>query len=269
MPNPLQDQGPSPVPFSAPDLNTVSVTDISAQTPPVQNQTPTQIPTQTPPKNGKKNLILAIVVLLAIAASAVAILFIYPKFIKQKIQFPSMQTSPQENAKPSPSATTQSTKSAQVQTENPRFDNVDFSIVGPTGWPKIVGGKDALVLFQNKTADTDANGQTFGASINVTTEFTSEIRSLDEYSKKTNVQRQNTLIGYKPLSQTKGMLGTQAANVDVYLIKIGNIDVKQGQIYTIKNHKAYVITFNAQAASWDKYAQVFNSSAQSFQFTAN
>jgi hypothetical protein len=266
MPDPLQGPAPSPIPFAAPNTVQTPQPTVASEVPPFPNQAPLQTPPQEPPKSKKNIIILVVAVLLLTSVLGIGVFYIYPKIKKPKTDAPAIQTTTKTSEQPIATPELQSSPSAQPKSSEPKFESSDFSIVGPATWTKITGSAGSIILFQNPATDTDANSLTFGASINVTTDFLANDMTLDEYAKGTNTQRLNTLAGYKPLSQTKGTMANQAANVDVYLAKIGNIDVKQGQIYTIKNHKAYVITFNAIANSWDKYAQIFNTTAQSFQF---
>lgn len=270
MPDPLKEPGPSPIPFAAPNPAQTPPDLASAQIPPFPNSAPVSAPSPAQPPNQSapksKVYVIIIAIILVVAAVAGAIFLIYPKFIKKQSETPNSQADIQtiKKVQPTPNEI-QSTPSAQPQTKNPKFESSDFSLIGPTDWTKVSGSAGSVILFQNAVADIDTNGQSFGASIAVSTDFLQNDMTLDEYQKATIIQRQNTLNGYKLLSQTKGTLGGQVANVDVYQAKIGNIDEKQGQMYTIKNHKAYVITFHALANSWDKYAQIFNTTAQSFQ----
>jgi hypothetical protein len=52
----------------------------------------------------------------------------------------------------------------------------------------------------------------------------------------------------------------------VYLIKIvGDVAIKQKQVYFIKDHKFYVFTFSALKDTFDKYLPLFEDSLKTFQ----
>uniref|UniRef100_A0A7C3MQL9 PsbP C-terminal domain-containing protein n=1 Tax=Dictyoglomus thermophilum TaxID=14 RepID=A0A7C3MQL9_DICTH len=52
----------------------------------------------------------------------------------------------------------------------------------------------------------------------------------------------------------------------VYLIKVvGDIAIKQKQVYFIKDHKFYVFTFSALKDTFDKYLPLFENSLKTFQ----
>ena len=271
MPNDLQNPGPSPIPFTAPTPTPVpDLTQNTPQMPPTPNASQEQPAPPPTPKSSKKILIFALIGLLLLAVIAAIIFFVYPKYIKPNSdETPIVQVNPPSSYKPQPSTSVQSSASASPKTSDPNFTNADFTIIGPLNWTKTTNDQGALVLYRNTTADSSSAGQTFAASINVISDAPAKTITLDQYAKDTNTQRSTTLTGYKLISQTKGALGGQTANIDVYTLKIGSIDVKQGQIYAIKNQKAYILTFSALPTTWDNYALIFNSSAQSFKFLGN
>ncbi len=272
MPDDLQNQGPSPIPFTAPTPTIAPETGQNPnQMPPLPNASQGQATNPPPnPKSNKKTLIFVIIGLLILAILAAVIFFVYPKYIKQSPNdTPTAQVNPPSSSNPLPSRSVQSSASASPKTIDPNFTNGDFTITGPLNWTKTTNDQGALVLYRNTTADSSSAGQTFAANFNVISDPLAKTMTLDQYAKDANTQRSTTLTGYKLISQTKGALGGQTADIDIYTLKIGNIDVKQGQIYAVKNQKAYILTFSALPETWDNYAQIFNSSAQSFKFLGN
>ena len=103
--------------------------------------------------------------------------------------------------------------------------------------------------------------------MNVIVEPLSQQISIDEYAKAGNVERALTAQNYVLLGSMKDSLGGEPAYIDDYIATLGSINMRQRQVYTIKDGKAYIITFSSLPQIWDSYLPIFDEVRTTFTFT--
>lgn len=141
-----------------------------------------------------------------------------------------------------------------------------FSIIGPENWEKVELGKGILVAYRDPQKIMTANNLETHSSINVIVETVGTSVSLDQYAKSANAARALLFQNYVLLGSSKDNLGGQPAYIDDYKITIGSFDMRQRQVYTIKNGNTFIITFGTIPQSWDSNLALFDQVRSSFTF---
>jgi eukaryotic-like serine/threonine-protein kinase len=139
----------------------------------------------------------------------------------------------------------------------------------PYNWSKIeiLSEKLNVVKFFSPLINTSEN---VPATIDISIEKNlGNITTLSEYANHTDKSLNSLLSGFNITQSQPTTLSGLLANERVFDIKqpVSGLDLSVGQVYTIKNNKAYVITYTVPASKYFDYLPTFQKMINSFQIT--
>lgn len=141
-----------------------------------------------------------------------------------------------------------------------------FSLEYANGWEKIEQEDNPVVAFYSpKEGDED----TFLENLNVGVEDLSDYPdlTLGEYCDVANGLIQNATADYQLVSKNGAVVGSNPAIQYVFTGKIRDRDLKVMQMITLKNQRAYVLTYNAEPDKYSTFSGDVEMMVDSFGFT--
>ncbi|MCK4433154.1 MAG: hypothetical protein KAV48_04395 [Methanomicrobia archaeon] len=122
-----------------------------------------------------------------------------------------------------------------------------IKIMYPQEWEKLEGYMDTVVLFRSSLEDAS---DIFQENLNVVVGDLPQPMTLNEFT-DLNIEQIKTLFTIEVVDSSPTTLANIPARKVIYTLKQGGYDLKAMQIYTIKDDKAYVISYMAEE---DKYS---------------
>ena len=119
----------------------------------------------------------------------------------------------------------------------------------PKGWIKSENVPGALVAFG--VPEEKANLDMVENVMVVVQKLPPEVPTLEKYTTMYEAQRKKDPVGTQTIVSKETMLGGLPAQLIVCLSKKGGLDVEFLQVWTVKDNKAYLLTYGAVR---DKYA---------------
>jgi serine/threonine-protein kinase len=129
-----------------------------------------------------------------------------------------------------------------------------------TGTPDRITGN--LVKFMSpKENDAD----TYTENLNLIVQDLPESRrELEQFTTFYLDEIKQYHQGFQIIAQDKKLLANQPANQVIYTLTEEGINLKRLQIWTIKNNKAYIITYTADGDKYTKYLSTIQTMINSF-----
>ncbi|OGD86588.1 hypothetical protein A2164_03475 [Candidatus Curtissbacteria bacterium RBG_13_35_7] len=142
-----------------------------------------------------------------------------------------------------------------------------ISFEAPNGWKKVES-PSLLILYQNPIAETDASGNLFYPNLNLNVDNNPGTEILEEYVEKSNNSKIAYLENYSLIGSAKEQLGGQPAYIDDYTVTLDTIAVRQRQVISLYNGKAYIFTFSSLPESWQSNLPIYDTVRSTFIFSA-
>lgn len=141
---------------------------------------------------------------------------------------------------------------------------VSFEV--PTDWEKVSESETSAV-FRSAENTKNASGILFQSNVNLIIDLAPNAQDLETYKKNAEDLRVAGIPGYSLLNSTKEQLGGQVAYIDDYLATVDSISIRQRQVYTLKDGKAFIFTFSSLPEVWEAYTSIFDSIRNSFKLS--
>lgn len=140
---------------------------------------------------------------------------------------------------------------------------ISFNI--PSGWIQDTDIEESTLFNSPETPDNTETQLRSSFSFGI--QSTLETNNLDTYAQSANGSRASQFQNYTVISSVKEKLGGQDAYIDDYTISIEGFIVRQRQVYTLRDNKAYIFTFTSSPNNWEKDLGVYDSIRNSFSFS--
>ncbi|MFZ3074030.1 MAG: DcrB-related protein [Minisyncoccales bacterium] len=152
------------------------------------------------------------------------------------------------------------------------IEELETSIQPPFGWVAREGTirSRPLAAFFKAVSEKDSYGKTiFNENISVTLDNFASAGVSDEaaYIAKSKTTLQEKIENYKMLTESKVSLGdgSEATMINSSFTQNG-LDLKNMQMFAVKNDNVYIITGVALASNWDKEKDMIGMAIMSFKF---
>ena len=134
----------------------------------------------------------------------------------------------------------------------------------PSEWARQEKLMGTVVSF---TTPLEGSSDNFQENVNIAIEDLSlEPKTLEEYTNYNINEIENLLEDVEVLEINTEILAGNEADRLVYTGKLGQYTLKWMQIYTIKDHKAYVITYSAKINTYNEFLNDAEDIIYSFEF---
>ncbi len=121
----------------------------------------------------------------------------------------------------------------------------------PNGWEMQEEFMGSAVFF---ASPRENSGDAFSENVNVVVEdLKGRQLSPRQYFEISSAQLENLITDYNPVEEGAATIGVNDAYRTAFTSKQGKFSLKQLQIVTIKNGRAYVFSYSAEQSSYDKY----------------
>jgi eukaryotic-like serine/threonine-protein kinase len=138
----------------------------------------------------------------------------------------------------------------------------------PQDWTKqeFTSGQFSVHFTRPMESATDIPSEEV---IIIVLDFSAQPMTLDEYT-QVQIQRLGQLVpDSKIIDSTPTTLAGYPAQRMVYTMKIGQSDIKELNVYTIKNNKAYIISYLAQSSRYSDFLGIAQQMIDSFEITSS
>ncbi|MCX6742050.1 MAG: PsbP-related protein [Candidatus Pacearchaeota archaeon] len=146
------------------------------------------------------------------------------------------------------------------------YDNSAYGIriTYPSNWEKEEKSTGMVIVefFSPKESVSDAITENLNVVIE---DLSAQPMTLNEY---TNLSIKNIKLYFTDVNMIDSSattLGGNSAHKVVYTANMGQYNGKFMQVYTIRNNKAYVITYTAQPSTYSYYLDIINQMINSFE----
>ena len=134
-----------------------------------------------------------------------------------------------------------------------------FSIRPPQGWKTDESGKlGSKVFFFGPTQSS------FTVNINVVSE-PAQGTTVGQYAEAGKAQLSQALTGYAQVEDQALTVNGQPAHILGGTFTQGAFELRNRQLFVVRNDVAYVVTATALASSWASYEAVLDASIKTFQ----
>lgn len=222
----------------------------------MENSSQPTAPTPTPSKGGgaKKIFIIGLAVVGLITISIIALLL--GSCCICAMLAPSINTTGESTITPSVGPTTTVSSSSYDYANYRTFTDSGISVKYPLDWTLNVHQGD---IFGAMSPNTKAE-----YSISVT-ELSDKSTNLDSYVDGGNRYIQSNYNANILANEQINLNGINARQV-IYTMKLSGVDVKNLQVFIIKDYKVYTLTFVSKPSDYDSYINDGKAILASFQF---
>jgi serine/threonine-protein kinase len=177
-------------------------------------------------------------------------------------------TRPSEALTATPTATQPSeTPATQPTTGLSTYDSPDYgiSIKYPAEWTKDEQIMGAVVVF---FAPTEGPSDIFQDNVNIIVQdLSAQPMTLDEYTELSLAQIEQFITDPSILDSSAVTLAGNPGHKLVYTGKQGQYDLQWIQVWTMKNDKAYVISYTAEISRYSALLETVQEMIDSFEIT--
>lgn len=144
--------------------------------------------------------------------------------------------------------------------ENPAYN---FAMAYPADW-RVVEGYMGTVVLMGSPAETPTDKFAENISVYAGKLPPNTAVTLDQYT-AANIEQLRKVVGeFKLIKQEKATLAGAPAGTIIYTGRQGVFRLKWRQDYLVVDNVAYVITFTAEEAQYDKYEKTVRTILKSF-----
>jgi len=137
-----------------------------------------------------------------------------------------------------------------------------FSCQYPADWDAEENMMGALVIFAGPMTLDD----TFMINISIVTDELSDVYTVEEYSRLTELQFEKSGNDYVKIQGKNTTISGLPAIVQTFTVTVDDYPIKDIQAYFIKDMTAYIITYDTIEESHDKYTDYFDLVISTFKF---
>ena len=148
------------------------------------------------------------------------------------------------------------------QSETYTNTELGFSCQYPAEWDVGENMMGALVIFGGPMTLND----TFMINISIVTDELSDVYTVEEYSRLTELQFEKSGNDYVKIQGKNTTISGLPAIVQTFTVTVDDYPIKDIQAYFIKDMTAYIITYDTVEESHDKYTDYFDLVINTFKF---
>lgn len=144
------------------------------------------------------------------------------------------------------------------------YNNYGVKIGYPNHWTKTDNPYEKVIVFFSSPLESSTDK--FSENINIVIEDVSFYYSnLDEYKDYTIKNMPKFVKNFKLISSSRVAINELPASEMVFSSRQEGIDLKQLQITTIKDNKAYILTYSAESDNYAQYLDEVNNMINSLE----
>lgn len=135
----------------------------------------------------------------------------------------------------------------------------------PSDWEKTEGFMGTVVMFKSPLEN---DSDLFLENINImVTELSPPILSIADYKESIQSYLEQYITDYELIEMVDATLANTPAIKVVYTGRLGQSNLMQLQMVTVKNNKSYVISYTAEPDKYEKYLDKAEKVMASFKIT--
>jgi len=134
----------------------------------------------------------------------------------------------------------------------------NFSVDPPSGWAVDDTITFAVVVFYGPIEEG------FQVNVNIQIESLPTSMTVKQYADAAKEILQTALSNFTLVSEGSRVINNVDAYELVFTFRQAAINVKEKQVYLVRNKKAYIVTYAALPTTYQKYLTAFESSVETF-----